>query len=259
MLSMVCTSASVAETAARVADCRITVKILITNKNSMTAKMAPNPQYNFLPMVMFKSLRFPVPMSPCAIARVALLGLSVEREFDDFHAFLRRRLEVPLFHSIERRVHQERAAAHHLRGYHVSVCCDRRLDFHLAGHVHLLCQWRIVRRHTDADFALARLGRRIVLSRGLMRHDRCAAENDCQTDRDQYELELHYLLPPTQLLRRYHLPVELEFDGFYRLFRSRFELKFLDRVHSGHYQQGAAANHARRCHAAVRSDRGFDL
>src|ERR1700683_1478661 len=95
MLSMVCTSESVAGKAARGADCRITVKILITNKNKMTASMAPNPQYSFLPMVMFQSLRFPVPMSPCAMRRAALLRLSVELELDDFRAFLCRRLEVP--------------------------------------------------------------------------------------------------------------------------------------------------------------------
>src|SRR5580658_2079930 len=121
MLSMVCTSESVADTAARVAYCRITVKILITNKNNMTASMAPNPQYSFLPMVMFKSLRFPVPMSPCAMERVASLRLSVEGELDDFRAFLCRRLEVPFLDRLQSRVHQQWTAAHDLRGHDMSI------------------------------------------------------------------------------------------------------------------------------------------
>src|ERR1700733_4120054 len=154
MLSMVCTSESVADTAARVAYCRITVKMLITNKNNMTANMAPNPQYSFLPMVMFKSLRFPVPISPCAIKRVALLCLSVEGELDDFRAFLCRRLEVPFLQRIQRRVHEQRAATHHLGGHDVSVRRNHRLNLHLAGHVQLLRERRIVRSYADAHLAL---------------------------------------------------------------------------------------------------------
>src|SRR6202034_2738251 len=183
MLSMVCTSESVADTAARVAYCRITVKILITNKNNMTASMAPNPQYSFLPMVMFKSLHFPVPMSPRAMERVALLRLSVEGELDDFRAFLGRWLEVPFLHRLERRVHQQRAAAHHLGGHDMSVRRDRRFDLHLAGHVHLLRERRIVRSYTDANLALTRI-RRTILRRGLVRHDRRAPQYEYQTNRD---------------------------------------------------------------------------
>src|ERR1700735_2329702 len=108
----------------------------------MIARMAPNPTYSFLPIVMLKSLRSPPAEPP---ARVAKLLLPAKFELDHFRGVLRSRLETPFLDGVERGVAQQRAAADHLCVQHVSISRNRGFDLDLARDVHLLGKRRIVR------------------------------------------------------------------------------------------------------------------
>ena len=111
----------------------------------MIAKMAPNPQYSFLPIVILKSLRsLPIPTDPRASALRALL-LSVKRKLDYFGCFFCSRFEVPLLQSVERRIDEQRTSPNDSRVRHVAVGCDGGLNFDLPGDVHLFSKRRIFR------------------------------------------------------------------------------------------------------------------
>src|ERR1700689_2279270 len=127
MLSMVVMSLSVAEATERAECSREMVSTLTKNSAIMIATIAPNPEYNFLPIVITKSLHSRD--RETAGLRVPLLAVRIlELEFDNLDSLFRARLEFPFLDRVNRGRGEHWASAHDLGAADFAVGGDG--DFH---------------------------------------------------------------------------------------------------------------------------------
>src|SRR5271156_3826942 len=130
MLSMVVMSLSVAEATERAECSHEMVSTLTKNSAIMIATIAPNPEYNFLPIVITKSLHLPRALWPSSGLQVPRLARWIlELELDDLHGVFRSRLEFPFLHGVHSGRDEHRASSHNFRVADLPVRRD--------GHFHL--------------------------------------------------------------------------------------------------------------------------
>src|ERR1700689_2707338 len=154
IFSMAVRSFRVAVASERAECSREMVSTLTMNRAIMIATIAPNPENNFLPIVISKSLHLPRALWPLSGLQVPrLAGWILELELDDFHGVFRSRLEFPFFHGIYSGRDEYRTSSHNFRVAHLAVRRDGHFHFYFPGDAHPSRELWILGSHARFHFA----------------------------------------------------------------------------------------------------------